>query len=97
MNKYAESILCLHGTAEEKTWLREHLDVLSAAESDTLAAAMERSPPATMADAVNHLLTLDAYDVYNAGSYEALGEFYLREQCVPQEQQAFFDKSALGQ
>ena len=97
MSGYAESILRLPGTAEEKNWLREHLEVLSIAESDTLAAVVERSPPVTMADAVNHLLTLDGYDVYSAGSYEALGEFYLREHSVPQEQQAFFDKSALGQ
>lgn len=93
----ADLLLRLPGTADEKNWLREHLETLSVMEWDILAAAVERSPPAAMADAVNHLLTLDKYEVCPAGSYEALGEFYLREQCVPQEQEPFFDKAALGQ
>ena len=93
----ADLLLRLPGTADEKNWLREHLETLSVREWDILAAAVERSPPAAMADAVNHLLTLDKYEVCPAGSYEALGEFYLREQCVPQEQEPFFDKAALGQ
>ena len=90
-------MLRLPGTAEEKQWLTERLEILDIAENDTLAAAMERSPPRTMADAVNHLLTLDQYAVYSAGSYEALGEIYLWEQDVPRELQPFFDKTALGQ
>ena len=94
---YDETILRLPGTAEEKQWLIEHLEVLNIAEADILTAAMERSPPKTMADAVNPLLTLDQYDAYSAGSYEELGEFYFWEQDVPQEQQPFFDKAALGQ
>lgn len=97
MSEYAESMLQLPGTADEKKWLEEHLETLSLAEKDILAVAVERRPPEVMADAVNYLLTLDEYDVYPADSYEALGELYLREQCVPQDQQMFFDKTALGQ
>lgn len=97
MKENADLLLRLPGTADEKNWLREHLETLSVREWDILAAAVERSPPAAMADAVNHLLTLDKYEVCPAGNYEALGEFYLREQCVPQEQEPFFDKAALGQ
>lgn len=97
MNEYAESLLKLPGTEEEKEWLELRLEMLSVKEGIVLAAAVERSPPNTMMDAVNHLLTLEQYDVVPAGSYEQLGAFYLWNQCVPQEQRAFFDQSALGQ
>ncbi len=50
-----------------------------------------------MARAVNCLLSLDEYEVRgHVGSYTALGEFSLFEQCVPQDQQAYFDLTALG-
>lgn len=97
MNEYADSLLKLPGTEEERDWLEERLETLSVKESIVLVAAVERSPPATMEDAVNCLLSLNEYDVYPAGSYEQLGEFYLREQCVSQEQRPYFDKAALGQ
>ena len=96
-HNYDAEILALPGTAEEKEWLEEHLEVLSVKERAALAAAVERSPPATLADAVNHLLALDDYEVRgHVGNYEALGEFYLHEQCVPQAHRPFFDKTALG-
>lgn len=95
---YDEEILLLPGTAEEKQWLTEHLEVLSVRERIILAAAMACEPPQDMAGAVNCLLSLDDYEVRgHVGSYEALGEFFLSEQCVPQEQQAYFDLTALGQ
>ncbi len=97
MNGYADSLLRLPGTAAEKIWLEEHLEMLSVREGIVLAAAMERSPPVNMADAVNCLLTLDGSRLCPADNYEQLGEFYLLEQCVPQEQKPFFDKAALGQ
>ena len=53
-HNYDAEILALPGTAEEKEWLEEHLEVLSVKERAALAAAVERSPPATLADAVNH-------------------------------------------
>ena len=97
MNEYTDSFLHLPGTAEEQNWLREHLEVLSVKERIALAAAVQRSPPAAMAEAVNHVLTLDHYDVYPASNYAALGEFYLLDNHVPQDQRQFFDKAALGQ
>ena len=94
---YDETILCLPGTAEEKQWLAEHLEVLSVRERTILSAAMAREPPQDMAGAVNCLLSLDEYEVRgHVGSYTALGEFSLFEQCVPQDQQAYFDLTALG-
>ena len=94
---YDETILCLPGTAEEKQWLAEHLEVLSVRERTILSAAMAREPPQDMAGAVNCLLSLDEYEVRgHVGSYTALGEFSLFAQCVPQDQQAYFDPTALG-
>ena len=94
---YDETILCLPGTAEEKQWLAEHLEVLSVRERTILSAAMAREPPQDMAGAVNCLLSLDEYEVRgHVGSYTALGEFSLFAQCVPQDQQAYFDLTALG-
>ena len=44
------------------------------------------------------VLTLDEYEVRGlVGSYEALGGLFLSEQCVPQDQRAYFDMNALGQ
>lgn len=95
---YDEAILRLPGTAEERQWLTEHLEVLSIRERIILSAAMAREPPQDMTGAVNCLLSLDEYEVRgHVGSYEALGEFYLFEQCVPQDQRAYFDMNALGQ
>ena len=53
MNEYAESILHLPGTAEEKQWLTEHLEVLSVRERIILSAAMAREPPQDMTGAGN--------------------------------------------
>ena len=95
---YDEAILRLPGTAAEKQWLTEHLEVLSVRERIILSAAMAREPPQDMAGAVNCLLSLDEYEVRgHVGSYEALGEIFLFEQCVPQDQRAYFDMNALGQ
>ena len=96
MNEYTDSLLRLSGTAEEKTWLEERLEMLSVKEGIILDAAMQRSPPAAMSDAVNCLLTLNQYIVYPADSYEQLGGYCLWEYRVPYEQQPFFDMTALG-
>jgi len=91
------TILGLPGTAEERRWLSEHLEVLSVRERTALSAAMSRQPPQDMAGAVNCLLSLDDYEVRgHVGSYEELGEYLLFEECVPLDQQAYFDLSALG-
>lgn len=97
MSKHIDLLLRLPGTAEEKTWLEERLKTLSAREKIVLPAAVERSPPSTMAEAVNHLLTLKYYKVCPAGSYEQLGEHYLQEADISQDQRPFFSKEALGQ
>ena len=77
MNEYAESILHLPGTAEEKQWLAERLEVLSVRERIILSAAMAREPPQDMAAAVNCLLSLDEYEVRgHVGNYADLGELF---------------------
>ena len=97
LHDHDEMILRLPGTAEEREWLEEHLEVLSVKERVVLDVAVERSPPATMADAVNHLLSLDRYAVCDCSKgYEALGDLFLSERFVPLEQRPFFDKAALG-
>lgn len=59
---------------------------------------MAREPPQDMAAAVNCLLSLDEYEVRgHVGNYAALGELFLFEKSVPQDQQARFDLTALGQ
>lgn len=94
---YEEIILGLPGTTAERQWLSEHLEVLSVRERTALSAAMSRQPPQDMAGAVNCLLSLDNYEVRGrVGSYEALGEYFLFEQYVPLDQQAYFDLYALG-
>ena len=91
-------ILNLPGTAVERQWLAEHLEVLSVKEGIVLSAAMAREPPQDMAEAVNCLLSLDDYEVRgHVGNYAGLGERFLFEKCVPQDQQAYFDLTALGQ
>lgn len=95
---YDETILRLPGTAEEKQWLAGHLEVLSVRERIVLSAAMAREPPGDMAEAVNCLLSLDEYEVRgHVGSYADLGERFLFEQCIPQDQHAYFDLTALGE
>ena len=97
LRDHDEMLLRLPGTAEEREWLEEHLEVLSVKERIALAAAVERRPPAAMADAVNHLLSLNSYAAHNCSrGYEALGDLILSEQFVPWEQRPFFDKAALG-
>ena len=92
-----EMILHLPGMAEEKQWLSDHLETLSVRERIVLSAAMAREPPKDMTEAVNCLLSLDEYEVRgHVGNYAALGEFFLFDRCVPQDQQACFDLTALG-
>ena len=59
---YEEIILGLPGTAAERQWLTEHLEVLSVKERIALTAAMAREPPQDMAGAVNCLLSLEWYE-----------------------------------
>ena len=92
-------LLTLPGGEQERNWLQQRLETLSAREGCVLAAATQRDPPADMAQAINQLQSLDDYTVLpDAGSYEALGEMYLRGNAViPQDALPFVDLTALGQ
>ena len=97
LRDHDEMLLHLPGTAEEREWLEENLEVLSVKERIALAAAMAREPPQDMAGAVNCLLSLEWYEVRgHVDSYEVLGGFFCSEQFIPMEQRPFFDKAALG-
>ena len=97
MNEYVDSLLRLPGTAEEQEWVRKHLETLSVREGVILTAAREREPPESAQDVINHLLSLDRYDVLvHVADYSQLGEYYLRESSIPREQQPYFDTAALG-
>lgn len=69
----------LPGTEAEKRWIRDRLETLSVKEGIALSAAGMRISPHTAAQAINHLLSLEDYEICSpAGSYRALGVFYLR-------------------
>ena len=78
LEKYG-NLLSLPHTQEEKRWLKERLETLSAKESIALTAAMLCSLPTTMVDAVNILISLQDYTVCVAKSYDYLADYYLRE------------------
>lgn len=81
MNNF-DYLLQLPGEEREREWIRTRLETLSAQESIQLTAAALRDPPQNTVDAVNQLNSLFLYWVRNnAGSYEQLGEFYLKEWC----------------
>lgn len=89
----------LPGTSQELAWLRERLETLSVREGHALAAALMRKPPDSAAEAINHVLSLDGYEVcFPAGSYEALGEYYLRQsRKMPEDVLPYVDLEKLGQ
>ena len=74
LEKYG-NLLSLPHTQEEKRWLKERLETLSAKESIILAVAMQRFPPATGVDAVNLLIDLQDYTVCAADTYEHLADY----------------------
>lgn len=66
--------------ANVEGWLLENMETLSVREGTILSAALERRPPDSMENVINHVLSLDEYEVrYRAGNYEQLGAFRLRE------------------
>lgn len=78
--------------------MRERLETLSVREGIILAAAVQRKPPASMADAINLAGTLDYYRIMcGAGSYERLGEYYL-DVCdgVPDDARPYVDLTQIG-
>ncbi len=97
MNENINALLQLDGTQKEQDWLRENLETLSVREGTILAAALQRNPPDSMADVINHMLTLEEYEVrYRAGNYEQLGEFCMQEKGIPNELRNYIDAKELG-
>lgn len=97
MNANIDALLQLKGTQKERDWLRENLETLSVREGTILAAALARHPPASMSDVINHVRSLDEYEVcYRAGNYEQLGAFRLQEDGIPRELWEFMDQAELG-
>ena len=76
MNEDINALLQLNGTQKERDWLQENMETLSVRERTILAAVFQQHPPASMAEVISHMLTLDEYEVrYHAGNCEQLGEF----------------------
>ncbi|NBI65957.1 hypothetical protein D1646_03855 [Pseudoflavonifractor sp. 60] len=75
-------LLRLPGSPQEQAWIKERLETLSVRESCVLAAAAMRASPQTASEAADQLCTLSRYMVrFPIGSYEQLGEWYLRDAC----------------
>ena len=53
----------LPGRKQERRWLQERLETLSAREGIVLAAALLCNPPKDMVQAINQLQSLDEYTV----------------------------------
>ena len=89
----------LDGTLQEQAWLKERLETLSVREGYALSAALMREPPESAWDAAVHLQSLDDYEIcYPAGSYEQLGEFYLRQKTrLPEDVMPFVNLERFGQ
>ncbi len=85
------------GEDRERDWVRERLETLSVRESIVLAAT-QHMPPKDLAEAINCLESLDSYNVrLDAGSYEALGESYLRWGTkMPENALPFVDLARIG-
>lgn len=94
-----DQLLKLPGTPQEQAWLRERLETLSVRESCVLAAALMRQPPGNAVEAIDHLQSLDSYEVlFPAGSYEQLGQFYAsQEGKLPGSVLPYVDMEQLGQ
>lgn len=101
MDEWKQELLRLPGRANEAEWLKNRLEVLSVREEIILSAALQRQPPETAADTINHILSIPYHEVCaDTGSYAALGEFFLEHDNttkLPPEALAFIDKDALGQ
>jgi len=83
-------------TDAEQLWLRNRLETLTAKEALCLTALTQKSPPATSADFINHLLSLADCECIAAGSYDALGEYLLGEQRVSKTLWEFMNTEKLG-
>lgn len=99
MNTDYNEFFHLPHTRAEGDWMEERLSTLSAKESIILAAARQRNPPETAADAINLLASLQDYEIcFPAHGYEDLGKFYLTDANLdlPELVLAHTDMEALG-
>lgn len=98
MNDF-DYLLTLPGEERERQWLQQRLETLGVREGIALAAAVQRTIPEDMTQAINCLQSLDGYEVrINAGSYTALGQSYLRNETkMPQSAIPFVDLEQMGQ
>ena len=99
MNTDYNEFFHLPHTRAEGDWMEERLSTLSAKESIILAAARQRNPPETAADAINLLAGLQDYEIcFPAHGYEDLGKFYLTDANLdlPELVLAHTDLEALG-
>ena len=89
----------LPGQEREQNWIRERLKTLSAREGIALSAAALGQPPENCVDAINQLQSLDWYEIrINAGSYEQLGEYYLRNFTkIPEDALPYVDLTQVGE
>lgn len=96
INKF-EELTSLPGTDQERRWLKERLETLSEKEKTVLSAIIYQ-PPATMAEAIDDLLSMEEYEIcFPANSYKQLGGFYLRhEASVPEDAISYADLDRLG-
>lgn len=97
MNNF-EYLLALPGEDQERNWLRERLETLSVREGIVLAAAVQRTQPKDMEQAINCLQSLDKYNMrLDVGSYEALGlTFLANDTYMPKDIIPFADLAAAG-
>jgi len=99
MTEAFKDLPTLPGTLQEQAWLKERLETLSVREEHVLAAALMQEPPKSAWDAAVHLQSLDSCEVcFPAGSYEQLGEFYLRrESKIPEDAIPYVDLERFGE
>lgn len=93
-----EHLTSLPGTEAEKKWLTERLETLSEKETSIAGAISIGMQPETMAQAIDQLLSMEDYNVcFPAGSYAALGRFYLRhEASLPEDAIPYANLDRLG-
>jgi hypothetical protein len=94
-----DELAILPGSPQECELLRRQLNSLNEQENTILAAAIQRQPPTTVAEAAEHLRSLDKYTVCTpAGSYRQLGIYYLEHETnCPPEIYPYVDLEQLGE
>lgn len=97
---WKQELLQLPGRQDEIDWLRDKLEVLSVREEIILSAALQRRPPETAANMIDHMLSIPYYEVCaGASSYVALGKFFMEYENpvkLPNDALSFVDLGSLG-